>query len=517
MRRRAWGFQFAGSFFTLKSPRPLEQAIMNPRHYIACDLGAESGRVMLGTLEEGRLEVREAHRFLNGPARIMGTFRWDTLRIFEELKCGLRKVAEQGIAAASVSVDSWGVDYVLTRRGQPQLAMPYNYRDARTEKTFEAALKKGTAERIFEETGIQFMSINTLYQFVADMEELPEVLGITESFLLIGDYFNYLFSGRGVAEESLASTTQMYNTRTREWSRELIEVFGFKGEMFPEIVPSGTILGPLLEEIAEETKLAGTQVVATCSHDTGAAVAAVPAEGDDWAFLSSGTWSLIGVELPGPLINDAVRQANFTNEAGHGGTTRFLKNISGLWLLQECRRAWAKEGREYGYDELTRLALETAPLQSLVNPNAAGLSRPDQMPRKIQEACEAQGERVPETPGEIARCILESLALTYRSAFEQLRELTGRNLNRLHIVGGGSQSELLNQASADAIGCTVIAGPVEATAIGNLLVQAMALGDIGSLEELRKTVRESFPVTTYVPHHDNKWSEASERFRNLSN
>jgi rhamnulokinase len=471
---------------------------------------------MLGTLENGRLEVQEVHRFSNGPARVMGTLRWDTLRIFEELKTGLRKVAERGLAAESVSVDSWGVDYVLTNKKQPQLAMPYNYRDARTERTFDAAIKKATAEKIYEETGIQFMSLNTLYQFVADLEDLPEVLGVTERFILIGDYFNYLFSGRAVAEASLASTTQIYNTRTREWSRNLIGLFGFKAEMFPEIVPSGTILGPLLAEIAEETKLSGTQVVATCSHDTGAAVAAVPAEGDDWAFLSSGTWSLIGVELPGPLINDAVRQANFTNEAGHGGTTRFLKNISGLWLLQECRRAWAKEGNDYGYEELTRRALETETLRSLVNPNAAAFARPDQMPRKIQEACEAQGEPVPETPGQIVRCILESLALIYRSAIEQLRELTGRPINRLHIVGGGCQSALLNQASADAIGCPVIAGPVEATAIGNLLVQAIALKNIESLIELRKTVRDSFPVTTYVPHHDKIWDEAFERFRNLS-
>jgi len=308
----------------------------------------------------------------------------------------------------------------------------------------------------------------------------------------------------------------MYNPRKRAWSRELINVFGFNERIFPEIVPSGTILGPLKEEIVEETKLSGVQVVATCSHDTGAAVAAVPAEGDDWAYLSSGTWSLIGVELPEPLINDAVRAANFTNEAGHDGTTRFLKNISGLWLLQECRRAWAKEGTEYGYEELTHLALETEPLRSLVNPNSAKLARPEQMPRKIQEECQAQGEPMPVTPGQITRCILESLALTYRLAFEQLRELTGRPLTRLHIVGGGSQSKLLNQAAADAIGCTVIAGPVEATAIGNLLVQAIALKDIESLAALRRTVRDSFPVTTYKPQDRQAWQAAFDRFHRLS-
>lgn len=488
---------------------------MNPQHYIACDLGAESGRVMLGSLEGGKLDLQEIHRFTNGPARIMGTYRWDTLRMYEELKKGLRKVAERGIAARSLSVDSWGVDYVLTRGREPQLGIPFHYRDPRTDSTFEAALKKASPERIFEETGIQFMRFNTLYQLLSDIEQQPELLALANRFVLIGDYFNYLFSGRAVAEESLASTTQIYDTRKREWSREIIRIFGFNEWIFPEIVPSGTILGQLKEEIIEETRLSGAQVVATCSHDTGAAVAAVPAEGDGWAFLSSGTWSLIGVELPEPLINDAVRQANFTNEAGHGGTTRFLKNISGLWLLQECRRAWANEGTEYSYDELTHLALETEPLRSLVNPNSPKLAKPDQMPRKIREACEETGEHVPATPGQITRCILESLALTYRLAFEQLRELTARSLTRLHIVGGGSQSKLLNQAAADAIGCTVIAGPVEATAIGNLLVQAIAMKDIESMAALRRTVRDSFPVTTYDPHHNQGWEEAFDRFRKL--
>ena len=486
---------------------------MNPQYYIACDLGAESGRVMLGALQNGKIEIQEIHRFSNGPVRIMGSYRWNTLRIFEELKRGLRKVAERGIAPCSLSVDSWGVDYVLTREGEPELTLPHHYRDPRVDSTYEPAVKKATPERIFAETGIQFMAFNTLYQFLADMEEQPELFALADRFLMIGDYFNYLFSGRAVAEQSIASTTQLYNPRTRAWSRELMNIFGFAERIFPEIVPSGTILGPLREDIVEETKLTGVQVVATCSHDTAAAVAAVPAQGEDWAFLSSGTWSLIGVELPEPLINDAVRRANFTNEAGYGGTTRFLKNLPGLWLLQECRREWAAE---YGYEELTRLALETEPLRSLINPTSARLARPDQMPRKIQEECEAHGEPVPVTPGQIARCIQESLALNYRTTFEQLRDLTGRALNRLHIVGGGSQSKLLNQAAADAIGCTVIAGPVEATAIGNLLAQGIALKDIESLAALRRIVRDSFPVTTYTPGDRRAWDEAFARFRKFS-
>jgi rhamnulokinase len=489
---------------------------MNPHHYIACDLGAESGRVMLGTLEDQKLTLQEIHRFSNGPTRIRGTSRWDMLRIFEELKLGLKKVAEDGITPVSVSVDAWGVDYVLMRGDEPHLSAPFHYRDSRTDLIYEAALKKATPARIFEATGIQFMSLNTLYQFIADLEQRPEIVALADRFLLIGDYFNYLLSGRAVAEESLASTTQIYDTRTRAWSKDLIAFFGFNPAIFPEIIPSGTVLGPLRNDIVEETKLKNVQVIATCSHDTGAAVAAVPAEGDDWVYLSSGTWSLIGVELPEPLINDDVRKANFTNESGHGGTSRFLRNSSGLFLLQECRRAWTDAGKQYSYEEITKLALEAESLRSLINPNAPQLSKPDNMLLKIQEACKASGEPIPETPGQIARCILESLALTYRREFENLRHLTGRNLTKLHIVGGGSQSKLLNQASADAIGCTVIAGPVEATAIGNLLVQAIAMKDIASMAELRRIVRDSFPVTTYTPRHDERWEKAFTRFRNLS-
>ena len=488
---------------------------MSTSYYIACDLGAESGRVMLGKLAAGKLELEEIHRFSNGASRIDGTLRWNTLRIFEELKKGIRKIADRGIAARSVSVDSWGVDYVLTRPGEPELGLPYQYRDTRTDSAFETALQKATPETIFEETGIQFMSFNTLYQFVADLKDRPDLLGIADKAILIGDYFNYLFSGRAVADESLASTTQMYDPRKRQWSRKLIDIFGFKESLFPQIVPPGTILGPLLDNVAVETKATGVQVVATCSHDTGAAVAAVPAEGEDWAYLSSGTWSLIGVELPAPLINDAVRQANFTNEAGYGGTTRFLKNISGLWLLQECRRAWASEGNDFTYDDLTRQALAAQPLRSVIDPNDPRFVRPEQMPQKIQSLCAETGEPVPQTPGEIARCILESLALTYRVVTERLKLLTGRQITRLHIVGGGSQSTLLNQAAADAMDCEVIAGPVEATAIGNLLVQALAMGDLPSLQALRKTVRDSFPVTTYKPNHDAKWEAALSRFRSL--
>ncbi|MGC3992445.1 MAG: rhamnulokinase family protein [Chthoniobacteraceae bacterium] len=481
--------------------------------YIACDLGAESGRVMLGTLSNGKLTLEEIHRFPNGPTRVLGTLRWNLLRIFDELKTGLRKLAARGIKAESLSVDSWGVDYAYLGKTQPMLGLPFNYRDERTDRTYQPTLDRATPELIFEETGIQFMSINTIYQLVSDLETQPELLQIAERFLHVGDYFNYLFSGVAKVDASNASTSQIYNPRTKTWSKALIEKLGLPAHIFPEVVPAGTTLGSLLPAVAAETGLpVETKVVATCSHDTGAAVAAVPASGDDWAYLSSGTWSLIGVELPGPLINEAAAKANFTNEVGYNDTSRFLKNIAGLWLLQECRRTWLKEGRDYSYAELNQLAQEAEPLRSLVNPNHAPFAKPDDMPAKIRAYCEATGQPAPETPGQFVRCILESLALLYSQYIGELESITGRTIRKLHIVGGGSQSKMLNQFTADAIGLPVLAGPVEATAIGNILVQALGLGQLDSLEAARKIVHDSFAVETFTPDTESALAKSRERF-----
>lgn len=315
---------------------------MSTNHYIACDLGAESGRVILGTLDSGKLALEEVHRFPNQAVKVADSMRWNVLGIFEQIKQGLRNIGQRGIACDGVSVDSWGVDYVLYGDSQPMLALPRHYRDPRNEAYLERAIQQLGRQKIFAETGIQFMALNTLYQLLADATESPGVLKLAEGFLNIADYLNYLLSGVAHSEVSLASTTQVYNPTTGTWSSELIRDLHLPANLFPEIVASGTRLGPLATEVAEETGIAGTQVVATCSHDTGAAVAAVPAEGDDWAYLSSGTWSLIGVELPEPLLSEAALEHNFTNEAGFGGTTRFLKNIIGLWLLQECRRHWQR-------------------------------------------------------------------------------------------------------------------------------------------------------------------------------
>jgi rhamnulokinase len=360
------------------------------------------------------------------------------------------------------------------------------------------------------------MPINTLYQLLADVEQNSDLLAIADQFLTVADYLHYLFSGVARIEESLASTTQIYNPRTRQWSRELISKLNIPERIFPPIVPSGTPLGTILPSISEETGLAAsTRVVATCSHDTGAAVAAVPAEGDDWAFLSSGTWSLIGVELPSPLINDAVRTHNFTNEVGYGGTIRFLKNIIGLWLVQESRREWIRQGNPIEYGELDRQAEQAEPFRSLINPNDPRFLRPDDMPAKIAAFCRETGQPVPETPGQVTRCVFESLALLYRQTLESMEQLTGRTIRKIHIVGGGSQSQLLNQLAASGTGRTIYTGPIEATACGNILVQALALGHIDSLSTLRRIVRDSFPIGEFKPRQSEACAEAFERFEKL--
>lgn len=483
-------------------------------HYVALDLGAESGRVMLGALAEGRLQLEEVHRFPTGGLSVGGTLRWDVIHFYEEIKAGLRKIAARGIQPVSLSADSWGVDYVYFRQGEPLLTLPFHYRDARTDGAFKPAFAVVPGQEIFEETGIQFMTINTAYQLLDDRRRRPEVMGLAGQFLNIGDYFNYLLCGVARAEESLASTTQLYNPRQRAWSKKLIREFALPEAIFPAIVPSGTVLGPLQGEAARDWPDA--KVVATCSHDTGAAVAAVPAEGGDWAFLSSGTWSLLGVETAEPVITSESREAGFTNEAGLGGTTRLLKNIVGLWIVQECRRAWAAAGEEYSYEDLGRLAAEAEPLVSLIDPEWQEFQKPDRMPEKVMDYCARTKQPVPKTPGALVRCVYESLALRYEQVLRLAEKISARRVARLHIVGGGSKSDLFNQIVADAIGRPVTAGPVEATAIGNVLIQALALGHLASRAELRGIVKNSFPAKTYEPRPGDAWQKASEKFVNLS-
>lgn len=468
---------------------------------------------MLGTLTDGKVALEEIHRFPNGPVVINGSWRWDVLRIFDELKTGIRKVAARGIKVESISTDSWGVDYAWLKDNEPMLTAPHHYRDpARNEGAFERAFADVPADEIFAETGLQFMTLNTLYQLHADRQTRPWVFKSADRFLNIGDYFNFLFSGVAKAEQSLSSTTQLFNPKKKKWSLPLLKKLGLPKKLFPEIVPSGTVLGPALPDLG----LTGTQVVASCSHDTGAAVAAVPGSGRNWAYLSSGTWSLLGIEAKKPIINDLTRQHNLTNEVGYGGSIRFLKIIVGLWILQECRRTWAKQGREFSYEQLAQLGTQAAPLKSLINPNADQFAKADNMPEKIADFCRATGQPVPRTEGEFVRCTIESLALLYRLTLDQIESVTGKPIKTLHIVGGGSKNELLNQCSASATGRTVITGPVEATATGNILIQALALGHLKDLDELRSVVRASFEVKTYKPQDAAIWAQTYERFKKLT-
>ncbi|MFH0992661.1 MAG: rhamnulokinase family protein [bacterium] len=487
----------------------------SPRHYVAFDLGAESGRVLLGTLENQTLSLEEIHRFPNGPVLVNNSMRWDILRIYDELKVGLKKIVGRKISIESISCDSWGVDYVLLKGTEPMLGVPYHYRDARTDMGFEHAFKLMPADQIFGETGIQFMTLNTLYQLHADLREQPEKLRSADLFLNIGDYINYLFSGVRKCDESLASTTQCYDPRTRSWSTVIIDRFGFPQHVFPEVVKSGTLLGPILPAVGKESGFQNVQVITGCSHDTGAAVAAVPAEGTGWAYLSSGTWSLLGVERSTPIIDDKSRYYNFTNEIGYGGSIRFLKNLIGLWLVQECRREWAREGKNYTYEELTAMAEQAEPLHSLIDPSDARFLKPECMTKAIEEFCRESSQPVPSQPGEYIRCALESLALLYRTTLEQLEDTTKEKISTLHIVGGGSKNTLLNQFAANASGRTVIAGPVECTGIGNVVVQAMTLGHIGTHREAREIVKKSFPLITYHPENPGVWHEAYKRFQEM--
>jgi rhamnulokinase len=493
---------------------------MSATYYLAVDLGAESGRVMLGTLQEGRVSLEEIHRFPNRSLTVNGHLHWDLAHLEKEIFAGVEKAAQRNVPISSISADSWGVDYVLLDAKGRALGQPYCYRDARTADSPGRLFKKLPFTEIYQETGIQFMAINTVFHFEAQQHEDSAVLSAADHFLNIADYFNARLSGVEAAEQSLASTTQLYNPKTRAWSDKLISTLGLKKSLFPKIVSSGTVLGPVGGQLKNYPSLAQTQVIATCSHDTGAAVAAVPAQGGipgregSWAYLSSGTWSRLGAELPGPLVTDAAREAGFTNEVGFGGTIRFLKNIAGLWVLQECRRAWEAAGQPFTYDELTRLAVENGPASAHISLNDARFLSPGDMPEKITAFCRETVQPVPVTTGQFVRTILESLALTYAQTLRQLESLTGRKFERLHIVGGGSRSHLLNQLAADATGLTVITGPIEATAIGNILIQALALGHLESSGHLRRIVEASFPTQIFLPGASLS-QEARTRFQKL--
>jgi rhamnulokinase len=487
--------------------------------FLAIDLGASSGRVVAGMFDGSQLTLEEVHRFGNGGIVANERVYWDALGQWREIQEGLRKAAQQfGERVVSVGVDTWGVDYALLGPGDELLGNPRNYRDPRTQGIFDRAFPIVSREEIFDATGLQFMEFNTLFQLLAAKEENPALLDSAQSFLMMPDLFNWLLTGEKVNEFTNASTTQFCDPRTRNWATSLLDRFGLPTSILESIVPPGERLGPLRTSVAEATGLAGVQVVLPGTHDTASAVVGVPAAGEasahpDWCYISSGTWSLMGAETTAPVINDACREFNFTNEGGVGGTTRLLKNIAGLWLLQECQRVWRLEGRDLSWDDMLTQASAAPALKSLVNPDRPAFVAPKDMPAAIRQACREAGEPEPQSVGAVIRCALESLALRYRMVLDWTEQLTGGRIETIHIVGGGTLNRMLCQMAADACRRHVVAGPVEATAIGNVLIQILSSGEVGSLAEARQIIRASFDVETYEPQNTSPWDEAYARFQ----
>jgi rhamnulokinase len=487
-----------------------------PHNFLAIDLGAESGRAILATLDDQHLSLTDIHRFPNGPVRLPAGLHWDILRLWSEIKTALHIVTHQHqVQLAGIGIDTWGVDFGLLDRTGALIGNPYHYRDSRTDRMVEEAFKRLPRERIFDLTGIQFMQLNTLYQLFSMVVRSAPSLQIAETFLTTPDLLNYWLSGRKACEFTMATTTQCYDPRRCEWSQPLLQALGIPTRIFPEVVQPGTVLGAVLPEIAAETGCGAVPVIAPACHDTGSAVAAVPADKNNFAWISSGTWSIMGAEASDPIVNAQSLKYNFTNEGGVNGTWRFSKNIMGLWLVQECRRTWARAGEELSYAEITQLAVEAEPFRSIIDVDAADFFQPGDMPSRIQKYCERTGQPVPQTKGAIIRCALESLALKYRWVLDRLEEMLGNSLNPIHIIGGGTQNRLLNQLTADATSRSVITGPIEATAIGNVLMQAVALGHLKSLDEARAVVRHSFKPETYEPQTSEKWDVAYEKLLNL--
>lgn len=489
---------------------------MSGRYYLAFDLGAESGRAVVGRLSGEELSLEVLHRFRNGPVEEGETQRWHTEGIWSEIRKGLALAGEKcGGALAGIGLDTWGVDFGLLDSGDNLIENPYHYRDSRTDGMMEEAFRLLPREEIFERTGIQFMQLNSLFQLLAMAREGSPALKEARSFLNMPDLFHFMLSGRKANEFTIATTTQCYDPRRGDWAVEMLEALGIPTRIFGEIVPPGTVLDMLRDQVAEETGCPCVPVITPAAHDTGSAVAAVPAESGDFIYISSGTWSLMGVEVEEPVINPLSLEYNFTNEGGVGGTFRLLKNIMGLWLVQECRREWSRSGMERSHEELVSMAQDAPAFGPIVDPGDSRFLHHGDMPSRIREFCSETGQAIPATEGEIVRCALESLALEYRWVAGRLEELVGRNLPVVHIIGGGSQNRLLNQFTSDATGRPVTAGPVEATAIGNLLVQAMALGDISSREEMRSVVRRSFTVEIFEPGDASGWDEAYQRYMKI--
>lgn len=493
-------------------------------NFLAADLGASNGRVLLGRWDGERFRLEVLHRFENGPTNVLGRLYWDVLALWREIKIGMmRYAAANAEPLAGIGIDTWGVDYGLLDAAGRLLGNPVHYRDSRTQGMVDHLFTRIPKQEVFELTGIQFLELNTLFQLYSMRVQGDPQLDAAQRLLLMPDLFHYWLCGEQVAEYTIASTTQMLLARERTWATELLARLDLPASILPPIVQPGTVLGPLLPQVGEETGvLAGAPVVASAAHDTGSAVAAIPGLDERSVYLSSGTWSLMGIEVRQPIINTKMLDLNFTNEGGVDGTIRLLKNISGLWLLQESRRQWEREGHAYTWDALMREAQQAAPYRSIINSDAPDFYAPGSMVDAIRTFCRRTQQPEPQTPGEVVRCCLESLALRYRWVVEALEDILasaglsrGRQLDTIRVVGGGSQNRLLNQFTADACGRTVVTGPVEAAALGVIMMQAVATGHLASVTEGRAAIAASIEQEVFTPHATAGWDDAYARFLRL--
>jgi len=491
---------------------------MAEKAYLAIDMGASSGRHVVGRFDGAKLRLEEAYRFQNGPVEVAGSLFWDLLHQWTHVTSGLRAAGSRfGDRIASVGVDTWGVDFGLLGRGDVLLGNPYHYRDPRTNGMLDKAFSIVPREEIFRHTGLQFMQFNSLYQLLAMQQADSPLLETAETLLMIPDLFHWLLSGEKCNEFTEATTSQFYNPLEGRWATELLDRFGLPTRFLGAIAPPGTNLGPLRPNLVAETGLSKAAVVLPGTHDTASAVMAVPAASrpgarPDWCYISLGTWALMGIESPHPVVNDQVMQLNFTNEGGVGDTFRLLKNISGLWLVQECRRVWNQAGRDWDWEDLNRLSAAARPLVSFIDPDAHEFLVPTDMPEAIREFTRKTGQTVPEDEGAVLRCALDSIAMKFRHVLGMCEALSGGRIETIHVVGGGTKNRQLCQAAADACGRRVLAGPVEATATGNLMMQAVAAGDVGSIAEAREVLRHSFDVEPYEPQNASAWDDAWQRW-----
>ncbi len=490
---------------------------MSKMKMLAIDLGASSGRGIVGTFDGEKLTLRENHRFSNDPVIINGRMYWDILRIFHEIKQSITKTVLEKDDVATIGIDTWGVDYAYLDKEGRMLSNPYHYRDTRTEGIVDYVSEKLPMEELYGTAGIQCLNFNTIFQLAADMRDDPELVAKAERMLNIPDLLNYFLTGNMANEYTILSTGALLDAAKRDYAFSLTDKLGIPRKIFGKVVQPGYKVGKLLPQVLGETGKTDAEVITVASHDTASAVIAVPTQEEDFIYISSGTWSLMGTELKEPLISEQSEQLNLTNEGGALGTIRFLKNIMGLWLIQESRRQWRREGKEYSFAQMEAWAKECKPLQCFIDPDHPSFATPGDMPGKVREYCRSTGQHVPESVGEVVRCIYESLALKYRMTAESIEKMMGRKAKVIHVVGGGTKDHFLSQMTADACGIPVAAGPEEATAIGNLMMQLIAAGEVKDLKEARKIVAASFDLKHYRPSEQRDvWDEAYGRFCKLS-